>query len=69
MQIARVIGDVVVTIKDENLSGIKLLVLQPLDPDGTPRPHAGRGGCSRRGRRRDSVLRPREGSELPVPSD
>jgi microcompartment protein CcmK/EutM len=34
MQIARVIGDVVTTIKDANLSGIKLLVLQPLDPDG-----------------------------------
>ena len=34
MQIARVIGDVVTTIKDENLSGITLLVLQPLDPDG-----------------------------------
>ena len=34
MQIARVIGDVVTTIKDENLIGIKLLVLQPLDPDG-----------------------------------
>ena len=34
MQIARVIGDVVVTIKDANLSGIKLMVLQPLDTDG-----------------------------------
>ena len=34
MQIARVIGDVVTTIKAANLSGIKLLVLQPLDPDG-----------------------------------
>ena len=34
MQIARVIGDVVTTVKDENLTGIKLLVLQPLDPDG-----------------------------------
>ena len=36
MQIARVIGDVVTTIKDANLSGIELLVLQPLDPDGNP---------------------------------
>lgn len=36
MQIARVIGDVVTTIKDGNLSGIKLLVVQPLDPDGNP---------------------------------
>jgi microcompartment protein CcmK/EutM len=34
MQIARVIGDVVTTVKDANLSGITLLVLQPLDPDG-----------------------------------
>ena len=34
MQIARVIGDVVTTIKDANLSGITLLVLQPLDPEG-----------------------------------
>jgi microcompartment protein CcmK/EutM len=34
VQIAKVIGDVVVTIKDANLSGIKLMVLQPLDPDG-----------------------------------
>ena len=36
MQIARVIGDVVVTVKDENLSGIKLMILQPLDPEGKP---------------------------------
>ena len=36
MQIARVIGDVVVTVKDENLSGIKLMVLQPLDQNGMP---------------------------------
>jgi ethanolamine utilization protein EutN len=34
MQIAKVIGDVVTTIKDANLIGIKLLLLQPLDPDG-----------------------------------
>jgi len=34
MQIAKVIGDVVTTIKDAKLSGITLLVLQPLDPDG-----------------------------------
>jgi microcompartment protein CcmK/EutM len=30
MQLARVIGDVVVTRKDESLVGITLLVLQPL---------------------------------------
>ena len=34
MQIARVIGDVVVTRKDENLTGVTLLILQPLDPAG-----------------------------------
>jgi microcompartment protein CcmK/EutM len=35
VQIARVIGDVVMTRKDDNLSGIPLLVLQPLAADGT----------------------------------
>ena len=39
MQLARVIGDVVVTRKDDNLTGIKLLVLQPIAADGS---HAGR---------------------------
>jgi ethanolamine utilization protein EutN len=33
MQLARVIGDVVVTRKDEQLDGIKLLLLQPLTPE------------------------------------
>jgi microcompartment protein CcmK/EutM len=32
MQLARVIGTVVATRKDENLAGIKLLVVQPLTP-------------------------------------
>ena len=32
MHIARVIGNVVVTRKDENLVGIKLLIIQPLTP-------------------------------------
>jgi microcompartment protein CcmK/EutM len=36
LQLARVIGDVVATRKDDNLHGIKLMVLQPLAPDGTP---------------------------------
>jgi microcompartment protein CcmK/EutM len=36
MQLARVIGDVVTTRKDENLIGITLLVLQPSAADGTP---------------------------------
>jgi ethanolamine utilization protein EutN len=34
MQLARVVGDVVATHKDENLTGIKLLVVQPIGPDG-----------------------------------
>jgi len=33
MQLARVIGDIVATRKDEALDGIKLLLLQPLTPD------------------------------------
>lgn len=36
MQIARVIGDVVTTRKDENLTGIKLLIVQPLNADRQP---------------------------------
>ena len=36
MQIAKVIGDVVMTRKDENLTGIKLLIVQPLSPDHQP---------------------------------
>ena len=35
MQLARVVGDVVATRKDENLTGLKLLVLQPLAADGS----------------------------------
>jgi microcompartment protein CcmK/EutM len=35
MQLARVIGDVVMTRKDENLHARTLLVLQPLAADGT----------------------------------
>lgn len=34
MQLARVIGDVVATRKDETLVSIKLLVLQPIGADG-----------------------------------
>ena len=36
MQLARVIGDVVSTRKDENLTGIKLLIVQPLTADRQP---------------------------------
>ena len=35
MQLAKVIGDVVITRKDENLAGVTLLVLQPIAADGT----------------------------------
>ena len=34
MQLARVVGQVVATVKDANLSGIKLLVVQPVAPSG-----------------------------------
>ena len=36
MQLARVIGNVVATRKDESLTGITLLVVQPLSADRTP---------------------------------
>lgn len=36
MHLARVVGDVVATRKDHNLTGLKLLVLQPLAPDRSP---------------------------------
>jgi microcompartment protein CcmK/EutM len=36
MQVARVLGEVVSTVKDANLTGMKLLVLQPLAASGEP---------------------------------
>jgi ethanolamine utilization protein EutN len=36
VQLARVIGEVVATIKDPNLAGLKLLVLQPMTAAGEP---------------------------------
>ena len=36
MHLARVIGNVVVTRKDENLTGLKLLILQPLTTGREP---------------------------------
>ena len=36
MQLARVLGEVVATMKDEQLFGLKLLVLQPLTAAGEP---------------------------------
>ena len=35
MFLARVVGNVVATRKDAGLSGVTLLVIQPLRPDGT----------------------------------
>jgi microcompartment protein CcmK/EutM len=35
MQLARVIGDVVATRKEPAFEGLKLMVIQPLLPDGT----------------------------------
>jgi microcompartment protein CcmK/EutM len=34
VQLARVIGDVVATVKDVNLTGLKLLILQPISASG-----------------------------------
>ena len=34
MQLARVIGDVVATMKDANLQGLRLLLLQPIAASG-----------------------------------
>jgi ethanolamine utilization protein EutN len=36
MQLARVLGEVVSTMKDPNLASLKLLVLQPLTGSGEP---------------------------------
>jgi ethanolamine utilization protein EutN len=36
MQLARVIGAVVATVKDADLAGKKLLILAPLGPSGQP---------------------------------
>ncbi len=37
MQLARVIGTVVATEKHEALQGVKLLIVQPVTPDGQPK--------------------------------
>jgi len=36
VHLARVIGDVVMSVKDPNLEGIKLLLVQPLTPERQP---------------------------------
>ena len=40
MQIARVVGTVVATQKDRKFEGAKLLLVQPLNADDTPRGNA-----------------------------
>lgn len=35
MYIAKVVGDVVSSVKYPTLTGLKILVVQPIDPDGT----------------------------------
>jgi microcompartment protein CcmK/EutM len=40
MQLARVIGTLVATRKDEKLEGLKFLVVQPVDADGQKTSHA-----------------------------
>jgi ethanolamine utilization protein EutN len=37
MQLAKVVGTVVSTRKNRKLEGAKLLLVQPMDPDGQPR--------------------------------
>ncbi len=39
MILAKVVGTVVATRKDERLVGCKLLLAQPMDPGGEPRGH------------------------------
>lgn len=36
MQVAQVVGDVVATVKDPELTGHKLLLLQPITPERRP---------------------------------
>jgi len=36
VQLARVLGEVVATMKDSSLDGLKLLVVQPIAPGGEP---------------------------------
>jgi microcompartment protein CcmK/EutM len=36
VQLARVVGDVVMTHKDASLTGIRLMIVQPLTPDRQP---------------------------------
>ncbi len=67
MQLAEVIGTVVASIKDANMTGTTLLVIQPLGIDGKAvGKTAGGGRRGRRRRRRRRVLRARARSRLSV---
>jgi microcompartment protein CcmK/EutM len=35
VQLGRIVGSVVATVKDPKLTGLKLLLVQPIAPDGT----------------------------------
>ena len=37
MQVARVVGNVIATQKNEKLQGAKLMLVQPMNPDGKPK--------------------------------
>ena len=65
MQIARVIGNVVSTIKNESLEGRKILIVQNLNEDLEPnRKTACRFGRNRRRNRRIGFLVSRKRSDL-----
>ena len=70
MQMARVIGDVVATIKDPNFDSIKLLLVQPIGADGKDvgRPLVAVDSVGA-GVGETGVFRARQGSQLPVASD
>ncbi|MEJ7700296.1 MAG: EutN/CcmL family microcompartment protein [Pyrinomonadaceae bacterium] len=67
MQLARVIGTVVSTVKNESLDGRKFLIVQTLNADLTrERKAASRARRHRRGRRRTGFLVSRQRSEFSV---
>jgi microcompartment protein CcmK/EutM len=65
MQLARVIGDVVATIKDPSFDGIKLLLVSRSHRTARMSAAAGGGRLRRRRRRRDGILR--SGKEASFP--
>ncbi len=73
MRIARVIGNVVATVKDPQLEGFKLLLIEPMGPRGPQKPLLALDGIGAgpgewvyfcRGKEASFVWRPRE-----VPTD